>query len=170
MQRLYTQFSLVAFLAIMTIFSTQTLAEDAVSSEIILKVAHTGDTADENVTFAFNLALLDALPQHQFSTTTIWTEDMNTFSGVLLKDIVEVTGLQGNLVTAWAINDYMAEFTVGSFAFDNALIATRLNGDTMHPRDKGPLWVVFPYSDGSEFQTEAIYAQSVWQLNRLDVE
>jgi len=64
----------------------------------------------------------------------------------------------------------MPEFTVGSFAFDNALIATRLNGDTMHPRDKGPLWVVFPYSDGSEFQTEAIYAQSVWQLNRLDVE
>ena len=64
----------------------------------------------------------------------------------------------------------MVEFTVGSLAFNTALIATRQNGDTMHPRDKGPLWIVFPYSGGPQFQTEAIFAQSVWQLNRLDVE
>lgn len=170
MQRLYTQILLVAFFAITPIFPAQTLAQNTVSSDIVLTVANTTDHANEKVTFAFNMALLDALPQEQFSTTTIWTEGPNTFSGVLLKDVVDVTGLQGNLVTAWAINDYMAEFTVGSLAFNSALIATRHNGETMHPRDKGPLWIVFPYSNGSEFQTEAIFAQSVWQLNRLDVE
>ena len=107
------------------------MAEDAISSEVVLKVANTSGAANENVTFAFNLALLDALPQHEFSTTTIWTEDLNTFSGVLLKDLIELTGFQGESVTAWAINDYMAEFTVGSLAFNTALIATRQNGDTM---------------------------------------
>jgi len=170
MQRLYTQILLIAFLAIMTITPIRTMAEDAISSEVVLKVANTSGAANENVTIAFNLALLDALPQHEFSTTTIWTEDLNTFSGVLLKDLIELTGFQGESVTAWAINDYMAEFSVGSLAFNTALIATRQNGDTMHPRDKGPLWIVFPYSDGPQFQTEAIFAQSVWQLNRLDVD
>ena len=101
------------------------MAEDAISSEVVLKVANTSGAANENVTFAFNLALLDALPQHEFSTTTIWTEDLNTFSGVLLKDLIELTGFQGESVTAWAINDYMAEFTVGSLAFNTALIAKR---------------------------------------------
>ena len=133
MQRLYTQILLIAFLAIMTITPTRTMAEDAISSEVVLKVANTSGAANENVTFAFNLALLDALPQHEFSTTTIWTEDLNTFSGVLLKDLIELTGFQGESVTAWAINDYMAEFTVGSLAFNTALIATRQNGDTMPP-------------------------------------
>ena len=125
MQRLYTQILLIAFLAIMTITPIRTMAEDAISSEVVLKVANTSGAANENVTFAFNLALLDALPQHEFSTTTIWTEDLNTFSGVLLKDLIELTGFQGESVTAWAINDYMAEFTVGSLAFNTALIAKR---------------------------------------------
>ena len=74
MQRLYTQILLIVFLAIMTITPTRTMAEDAISSEVVLKVANTSDAANENVTFAFNLALLDALPQHKFSTTTIYLD------------------------------------------------------------------------------------------------
>jgi len=85
MQRLYTQILFITFLAIMTITPIRTMAEDAISSEVVLKVANTSGAANENVTIAFNLALLDALPQHEFSTTTIWTEDLNTFSGVLLR-------------------------------------------------------------------------------------
>jgi len=64
----------------------------------------------------------------------------------------------------------MVEFTVGSLAFNTALIATRQTATQCTPGDKGPLWIVFPYSDGPQFQTEAIFAQSVWQLNRLDVD
>jgi len=40
----------------------------------------------------------------------------------------------------------------------------------MHVREKGPLWIVFPYDESSEFRTDYVYSQSVWQLSRLDVE
>jgi hypothetical protein len=36
-------------------------------------------------------------------------------------------------------------------------------------RDKGPLWIVFPFDSATEFQRESIYARSIWQLNRIAV-
>ena len=168
MQRLFMYFILVLCLATGTV--TASVAQDQQSSDIILTVSNVQGNSIEDQPFVFNLALLDALPQHQFSTTTIWTNGTSEFSGVLLRDIVEITGYSGDTITTWAINDYMAEFSIGTLSYNTALIATRHNGAVMHPRDKGPLWIVFPYSQGPDFQNEAIYAQSVWQLNRINVE
>jgi hypothetical protein len=50
------------------------------------------------------------------------------------------------------------------------LVAYAMNGQTMQLRDKGPLWIVFPYDDSVQYQTDYVFSQSVWQLNRLDVE
>lgn len=170
MQRLFISQIIVLFLAIGTLASNVSFAQEQISPEIILTINGVHEDSTASQPFVFNLSLLDALPQHQFSTSTIWTEGISEFSGVLLRDIVGLTGFAGNTVTAWAINDYMAEFSVGSLSYNTALIATRHNNAIMHPRDKGPLWIVFPYSDGPDFQTETIYSQSVWQLNRINVE
>ncbi len=40
----------------------------------------------------------------------------------------------------------------------------------MSVREKGPLWIVYPYSSSPEFQNEVIYSRSIWQLNRITVE
>lgn len=170
MQRFFISFIMALCLATGMVTATPSVAQDQISSDVVLTVSDLQENSTNNQPFVFNLALLDALPQHQISTTTIWTDGISEFSGVLLRDIVRITGFSGDTVTAWAINDYMAEFAVDSLSFNTALIATRHNGATMHPRDKGPLWIVFPYSQGPDFQTEAIYAQSVWQLNRINVE
>ncbi|WP_252928140.1 hypothetical protein [Paracoccus sp. 08] len=34
-------------------------------------------------------------------------------------------------------------------------------------RDKGPLWIVYPYDADRQYQTEVIYSRSIWQLNCL---
>ena len=36
-------------------------------------------------------------------------------------------------------------------------------------RDKGPLWLVYPYDADTAYQSEVIYARSVWQLDRIEV-
>ena len=36
-------------------------------------------------------------------------------------------------------------------------------------RDKGPFFVVFPFTDVPELATEERYAQSVWQVNQITV-
>ena len=39
----------------------------------------------------------------------------------------------------------------------------------MRVRDKGPLWIVFPWSEHPELVTERIRTWAVWQLTRLEV-
>jgi len=40
----------------------------------------------------------------------------------------------------------------------------------MPVRKKGPMWVVFPWSDHPEIANEVYYARSIWQLKRIAVE
>ena len=40
----------------------------------------------------------------------------------------------------------------------------------MSVREKGPLWIVYPYDSNIAFQTETIYARSIWQLDRISIE
>ena len=37
----------------------------------------------------------------------------------------------------------------------------------MSVRDKGPLWVMYPFSDAPALKTETNYSRCIWQLNRL---
>ena len=41
--------------------------------------------------------------------------------------------------------------------------------ETMSIRDKGPLWVVYPYDSSADYRTEVIYSRSIWQLDRIEV-
>jgi hypothetical protein len=35
-------------------------------------------------------------------------------------------------------------------------------------RDKGPLWVVYPYDSKPDYQSELIYVRSIWQLAQME--
>jgi hypothetical protein len=38
----------------------------------------------------------------------------------------------------------------------------------MSIREKGPLWLVYPYDLNKAYQSETIYSRSIWQLVRID--
>jgi hypothetical protein len=40
----------------------------------------------------------------------------------------------------------------------------------MSLREKGPLWIIYPFDSSPEYQTELIYSRSIWQLNRIEVQ
>jgi hypothetical protein len=50
------------------------------------------------------------------------------------------------------------------------IIAFARNGEAMSVREKGPLWIVYPYDADPAYQSETIYARSIWQLDRIRVE
>jgi hypothetical protein len=72
-------------------------------------------------------------------------------------------------VHAIALNDY--EYTIPLEDFDryDVLLATRVNGQLMRVRDKGPIWIVYPWSGHPELDDFATREKSVWQLNALHV-
>ncbi len=119
---------------------------------------------------AFDLHMLEALGTTSFTTTTIWTEGPQRFTGVSLHDLVSALGLSEGKLRAVAINDYSAEIPVEDAVPDGPIIAWARNGSLMSVRDKGPLWVVYPYDLNPDYRSEIIFARSIWQLNRIVVE
>ncbi|QBX99704.1 oxidoreductase [Rhodophyticola sp. CCM32] len=152
---------LSAATGLLGLFATSVLAQEG----MILQVSADGGAQQTDL----NLEALDALPQVEFTTTTIWTDDPVTFSGVPLSDILEAGDVDGTTLTMTALNDYAVEMPVAEIGDMYPIIATRMDGQTMSVRDKGPFWVVYPYDSDPDFQTETIYSRSIWQLNRLSV-
>lgn len=141
----------------------------APSGEVILTV--NGAVAQTNSADGaeFDMDMLQALPASGFDTTTTWTEGMTRFDGVPLKALLDAVGAKGTTVTATALNNYSVEIPLDVLEDQVPIVAYHINGETFSRRDKGPLWIVFPYDAGPAYQTELVYGWSIWQLSGLTV-
>lgn len=110
---------------------------------------------------------LDAMDQVEFTTSTIWTDDQNTFSGVPVLAILRHVGAEGTILKMSALNDYAVEMPVSDLEEDAPILASRIDEKTMTVREKGPYWIMFPFDSDPKYQTESNFARSVWQLRQL---
>lgn len=118
----------------------------------------------------FTDADLLALPQVSFETATNWTEGNLTFSGPSLASVLEAAGAGDGDLTLAAINDYVVSMPRAVVEAGAPIVANRIDGAPFSRRDKGPLWIVFPYDSDERFRSETIFAYSVWQLAGISVE
>lgn len=143
------------------------LALPALAGETVLTV--TG-TSNPDKQLAFTMEELEALPQVTFDTSTVWTDGVQQFSGPALKTVLDQAGFEGETIKARALNDYVIDIPVSSLKESAPIIATRIQGAPFPRREKGPLWIVYPFDSAAEFQTEMVYGRSIWQLNRIEVQ
>ena len=138
--------------------------------DVILRIDGDISVRNDERQLSLDQTMLDELPQAEFATSTIWTEGIDVFSGPTLKVLVDFAGGGSGDVIASALNDY--KMTIPrSFIEDVApIVATRINGRTFSVREKGPLWIIFPYDKSEQYRSELTYALSVWQLGRLTVD
>jgi len=151
--------------AVAAMYLVQGMAGSA-AAEVILRVDVTGDGSDIR---ELSDADLSALPQISFTTSTIWTTEPATFSGPSLAAVLDMVGAKGAALSMIAVNDYKVEMPRSTVEQETPIIANRINGEPFSIRDKGPLWLVFPYDSDPRFQTEEIYSFSIWQMNQIRV-
>lgn len=120
-----------------------------------------GDTA------AFDRAALEALGVSGFETTTPWYDGQVRFDGVPMTRVMDAVGASGSTVRAIALNDYTTDIPISDFARFGTLLATKRNGAYMPVRDKGPLFIIYPFDSTSELQTHLYYGRSAWQVTQL---
>lgn len=128
-----------------------------------------GNTNGDGVA-RFDLDMLRALSPREFSTTTIWTEGVQDFVGVPMQAVLEAVDAQGTMIAARAVNDYEVQIPVEAWDDKGPVLAFQRGGTLMTVRDKGPLWVVYPYDSSPDLQTEVIYSRSIWQLDRIEIQ
>lgn len=119
---------------------------------------------------SFDLDMLKALPAVTFKTKTQWTTGETTFTGVALKSFLEAVGATGKNLHSVALNDYAVDVPMSDAIEGGPIIAYTLNGEAMSPRDKGPLWIVYPFDSNKAYRTEAVYSRAIWQLTRIEVQ
>ena len=107
------------------------------------------------------------MPVTSFKTSTIWLDKIVEFTGVNLKNVLDYAGASGTLIYAIALNDYKVDIPSDTVAEDAPIVAYHLDGELMPSREKGPLWVVYPYDQDAKYRSELIYSRSIWQLDRL---
>lgn len=110
---------------------------------------------------------LKALGWETMTTTTPWTAKPIEFGGVPLKRILDHAGVTSEAVQAIALNDYEAPINVADAVAWEAFVACEADGEPMSVRDKGPCWIVFPWSKRPELDNGVVKATSVWQLSVL---
>ncbi|WP_442873114.1 oxidoreductase [Aurantimonas sp. A3-2-R12] len=133
-----------------------------ISGEIA--VTNAGDSAE------FDRAMLESLGMVSFRTRTPWYDKPVTFEGVSLDKLMTLVGATGDRVRAIALNDYMTEIPIEDFARHGTIIALKRDGEYMPVRDKGPLFIVYPYDSDAALQSQTYYGRSAWQLSKLIVE
>lgn len=127
-----------------------------------------GDAAALDVA-EFTLAALAALPQHTVSTKTPWHDGVHSFSGPLLRDVLAAAQARADMGRFVALNDYKIDIPLEDAALYPVVLAIRLDGKPMLVRDKGPLFVMYPFDKHPELQKTKYFSRCVWQLQRIEL-
>lgn len=150
-------------------FGSSVLAQDEPTGRVILEVAGAIDHTNGDNIMRYDRPMLEALGLRDIVTETPWTDGPATFTGVLARDLLANVGATGTTIFAIALNDYGVEIPITDFETFDVILALRKDGEYLTVRDRGPLWVIYPWSDFTDLQNELYYSRSIWQLRTLDV-
>lgn len=140
------------------------------AGKVILTISGRITNVNQENTAAFDLPMLEELGMTSFSTTTPWYDGMIQFEGVLMSRLLDYVGAKGQKLTALALNDYSTDIPLDDFRRYNAILAIKRNGAYMPVRDKGPLFIVYPYDSDPELKHQRYYSRSAWQVARMVVD
>lgn len=146
------------------------VALDAAEGDVLLTVTGAISVHNAGDAAMFDRAMLEDFEAVEIETTTIWTDGLQTFVGVELDDLLVAVGAEGATLRAIAHNDYAVDIPVSDAVNGGPIIAFLRNGEAMSLREKGPLWVIYPFDSAPQYQTELIYSRSIWQLDRIEVQ
>ncbi len=118
----------------------------------------------------FTLKELAALPSAGFETSTPWHTGPQRFDGVAMSDLMAAVAAKGKVIHVRALDDYNSDIPIADFARYKTLLAFKHNGATMPVRDKGPLFILYPFDSDPELRSETYYTRSPWQVAAITIE
>ncbi len=171
--------SMTSFMRVLSIFvpllavgwGLAAMAEPLPQPKVGVILSVTGTIAETTGTGVaeFDLAGFESLGTQTVETSTIWTDGVVSFRGVPLKTFLDRLGAKGSILRVWALNDYTVDVPFADAVENGPILAFEANGKPLSVRDKGPIWLVYPFDSDAQYQTEVIYARSIWQIERMEV-
>lgn len=145
------------------------MSAQAATVEPVLNVSGKIKVSNGPQGYGFTWDMLSALPQHQFRTRTPWHAGTPQFSGPLLRTVLDKVQAQGQTLRAIGLNDYAVELPASDAAEWDVIVALLQDGRPMPVRERGPLFIIYPFDERTELRRQQYFNRSVWQLCRLEI-
>lgn len=116
---------------------------------------------------ALSLEEIEAMGPASMTTTTPWHDVPTRFDGVLAASLVDKLAPGAKILEMTALNDYRVVVEVSDLRRYSAMIVTRVGGEPMKVRDRGPLWLLYPFDRYEEVRTPDYVARMIWQLKEI---
>ncbi|MDQ0455483.1 hypothetical protein [Rhizobium paknamense] len=111
-----------------------------------------------------------ALPAHDITTATLWTEK-SRFTGPLLKDALDKAGATGDKLRLVALDNFAVEASRAFLEKYGAILAHSKDNERLKISDFGPIFVMLPRDQYREdIDTPLGTSYMVWQLCGIEVE
>lgn len=142
-------------------------APPVAAAKPVLTVSGRISPANGAKSVSFDMSALEGLGLEAFETTTPWYNGRVRFEGVRMTRLMRAVGAVGTTITAVALNDYTSEIPTSDCETYGVILATKRDGVYMPVRDKGPLFIVYPYDSAPELKAQLYYSRSAWQVTKL---
>lgn len=162
-------FGCIALLLSLVIMPTA--SAEALTGPVILKVSGSIKSADEvDGKVLFDLAKLQALPQHEVVTGNPWVDKPHRYRGPKLADLLASVGASGKTVILTALNSFQISIEWDKVAKYDPILAWQDDGVVMRVRDKGPIWFMLPLDQYPELKRSEYTDMMIWQLDSIDIQ
>lgn len=144
-------------------------ALDKPTGPVVLTVTGRVRHVNEGPSAHLDMRMLEAIQQHTLLTHTPWFAQARRFTGPLLRDVLALAGANGSMLRLIALNDYRVDMPVDDVQRHDVLLARLIDDKPMTVRDKGPLFVIYPFDAKPELRSAVYYSRSAWQLRSIEV-
>lgn len=139
------------------------------SAAVVLTVKGKGVNVNDAGAAQFDMAMLERMPQRSTTTKTPWYEGPKKFTGPLLRDVLAAAGAKGTTLRAVALNDYKVDIPFDDAQKFDVVMARLLDDKPMPVREKGPLFIIYPFDEKPELRVPQYFSRCAWQLRTLEV-
>jgi len=149
--------------------ATPAAALDAPTGPVVLTINGALALANRDGRADFDMAMLERMPQRSIATETPWYTGTRTFNGPLLRDVLATAGAKGKALRLVALNDYRVEMPIDDPQRYDVIVARQLDGKPMGVREKGPLFVMYPFDSQPQLRNAVYFSRCVWQLRSIEL-
>jgi hypothetical protein len=136
---------------------------------VVLSIGGRIQRANQGERAALDMAMIEALAQQSFTTKTPWFKQARKFTGPLLRDVLNLVGAQGPTLRITALNDYRIDVPSDDARRFEVVLARMIDDRPITVREKGPLFMIYPFDSDAALRNPLYYSRSVWQLKSIDV-
>ena len=153
----------------LTALASRVAALGAPTGPVVLSISGALALANRNGRADFDMAMLERLPQRSLRVETPWYGGARRFSGPLLRDVLAAAGAKGSTLRLIALNDYSVDMPFDDAQRYDVILARELDGKAMSVREKGPLFVMYPFEAQPQLRNAVYFGRCVWQLRSIEL-